>query len=77
MNRLLAALLLVPIRFYRLFLSPLLGVNCRFAPSCSCYAEQAVREHGALAGAWLAARRLLRCHPLGGSGHDPVPTARR
>ena len=62
---------------YRYTLSPLLGTNCRFEPTCSVYAAQAVRAHGAARGSWLALRRLLRCHPWGGSGYDPVPGERR
>lgn len=58
---------------YRYTLSPMLGVNCRFAPSCSEYAAEAIATHGALRGGALAARRLCRCHPFGGSGYDPVP----
>ncbi len=61
------------IRAYQLCLSPLLGPACRFEPSCSHYAAEAVERWGALRGGWLAARRLGRCHPLGGSGYDPVP----
>jgi uncharacterized protein len=62
---------------YRRFISPLLGPHCRFAPSCSAYALEAVREHGALGGSWLAARRLARCHPFNPGGFDPVPPAAR
>ena len=69
----LAALLLGLIWFYRLFLSPLLGVNCRFQPSCSDYAREAISRHGSTKGSWLALRRIGRCHPFGGSGYDPVP----
>ncbi|MDE3060637.1 MAG: membrane protein insertion efficiency factor YidD [Pseudomonadota bacterium] len=61
------------IRLYQLCLSPLLGVRCRFEPSCSHYAMEAVKRHGAGKGALLALKRLLRCHPLGGHGFDPVP----
>ena len=61
------------VHLYRWTLSPLLGPRCRFAPSCSEYALEALARHGALAGSWLALRRLLRCHPWGGSGFDPVP----
>jgi putative membrane protein insertion efficiency factor len=61
------------IRVWRWLVSPLLGPACRFEPSCSRYAEAAVERHGALRGSWLALRRLGRCHPLGGSGFDPVP----
>lgn len=64
------------IQAYRWFVSPMLGVNCRFAPSCSEYALEAVTRHGALRGSLLTVRRLCRCHPWGGSGFDPVPPAR-
>lgn len=63
----------LPIHAYRLFVSPLLGPACRFAPSCSAYALEAIAMHGALRGGSLALRRLLRCHPWGGEGYDPVP----
>jgi len=65
--------LLVAIEVYRLALRPLIGPACRFAPSCSVYAEHAIRRHGALAGASLAIRRLGRCHPWNPGGYDPVP----
>lgn len=65
--------LLLLIRLYRLLLAPMLGCNCRFTPSCSAYAEEALCRHGALRGLKLAGSRLLRCHPLGGSGFDPIP----
>lgn len=68
-------LLTLPIRVYRYLISPILGVNCRFAPSCSEYAIEALAAHGAWRGGWLAARRILRCHPWGGHGYDPVPPA--
>ena len=61
------------IRGYQLVLSPLLGPRCRFAPSCSAYAAEAIGRHGAIAGGWLAIKRIARCHPWGGSGFDPVP----
>jgi putative membrane protein insertion efficiency factor len=61
------------IRAYQLALSPLLGPRCRFYPSCSQYALEAVRAHGSLHGSWLALRRLLRCHPWHAGGYDPVP----
>ena len=61
------------LRGYQLAISPLLGPRCRHLPTCSQYAIEALREHGALAGGWLALGRLARCHPLGTSGYDPVP----
>lgn len=64
---------LAVVRFYQLALSPFLGGSCRFVPSCSVYAADAIREHGAARGGLLAARRLAKCHPFGGSGLDPVP----
>lgn len=69
----LCAPLLSFVRAYRRFLSPILPDTCRFHPSCSCYAEQALVRHGAVRGSALAARRILRCHPLHPGGHDPVP----
>lgn len=62
---------------YRWFVSPVLGTNCRYCPSCSEYAMEALRAHGAGWGAWLVLRRLARCHPWGGSGYDPVPPSGR
>ncbi|MEM9062174.1 MAG: membrane protein insertion efficiency factor YidD [Pseudomonadota bacterium] len=69
----LARIIALPIRFYRLVGSPWVGRNCRFAPTCSEYALQALERHGALRGSWLTIRRIGRCHPCGGSGYDPVP----
>jgi len=68
-------LLTAAIRLYRRTLSVWLGPACRYWPSCSHYAEEAVDRHGVVRGSWLATRRLLRCHPLGGHGVDPVPPA--
>jgi putative membrane protein insertion efficiency factor len=67
------ALMRALVRAYRYFLSPLLPPACRFYPSCSAYTEQALQEHGALRGGWLAARRLCRCGPWHPGGVDPVP----
>lgn len=66
-------LLLLPIRFYRRYLSPLLPPSCRFTPTCSQYAMEAIKKHGPIKGLALAIWRILRCNPWGGSGYDPVP----
>lgn len=71
-----ARLLLLLIGGYRRFISPLMAPRCRFAPSCSAYALEAVQRHGALRGAWLAVRRVGRCHPFNPGGVDPVPPPR-
>jgi putative membrane protein insertion efficiency factor len=71
-----AKLLVALIRGYQLTLSPFLGGSCRFLPTCSAYAREAIERHGAWRGSLLAARRLSKCHPLGSSGLDPVPTPR-
>ena len=68
-----AAVLRFLIRVYQLAISPFFPAHCRYWPTCSAYAGQAVRKHGAIAGSWLAARRIARCHPWGGHGYDPVP----
>jgi putative membrane protein insertion efficiency factor len=67
------ALLQLPIFVYRVAVSPFMAPSCRFVPSCSHYAHEAIARHGACAGGWLALKRLARCHPWGGSGVDPVP----
>ena len=66
-------LLLVPIYFYRVCISPLTPPSCRFTPTCSAYAVEAIKKHGPVKGLYLAVRRILRCHPWGGSGYDAVP----
>jgi uncharacterized protein len=68
-----ARLLIALIGLYRLTFSALLGRSCRFLPTCSEYAQEAIGRHGAVRGSWLALRRIARCHPWGGSGFDPVP----
>jgi len=72
-RKLFARVLLTPVYIYRYFISPLLGVNCRFTPTCSAYTIEVTEKYGALRGGWLAVKRIVRCHPFGGSGHDPVP----
>lgn len=72
-SRTMARLLILPIRFYQKFISPLTPPSCRYTPTCSQYAVEALRKHGPLKGMYLAVRRILRCHPWGGHGHDPVP----
>ncbi|HEY0969730.1 MAG TPA: membrane protein insertion efficiency factor YidD [Gemmatimonadales bacterium] len=71
--RLPAYALIVVIRAYQVLVSPLLPSSCRYVPSCSAYAVEAVERHGALRGGWLAARRIARCHPFRPGGYDPVP----
>ena len=73
LRRLVIWLLLLPIYFYKGAISPLTPPSCRFTPSCSTYALEAIRRHGPIYGLYLALRRILRCHPWGGSGYDPVP----
>ena len=77
LRRGLGAILIVPILFYRRFVSPMLPPSCRYSPTCSQYAIEAIRMHGPAKGLTLAIRRLLRCHPItwlgGSSGYDPVP----
>ncbi len=70
-----ALILRAILRAYQLVISPLLRPSCRYLPTCSEYAVEAVEHHGAMPGVWLALKRILRCHPWGGSGYDPVPEA--
>jgi len=72
-ERLLGYVALFGVRVYQVVVSPWLGPACRFAPSCSEYAAEAIARHGALRGVWLGCKRVARCHPLGNSGYDPVP----
>jgi putative membrane protein insertion efficiency factor len=69
----LARVVWLAVQAYRYTLSPIIGPVCRYEPTCSVYALEALREHGAIRGSWLAVRRIARCHPWGGAGYDPVP----
>jgi len=72
-KRVLIAIFTFPIKVYQYGISPLLGANCRFSPTCSSYTVQAIKEWGPIRGTWLGIRRFSRCHPWGGHGFDPVP----
>ena len=72
-NRLIGSIFLLLIRIYQVLLSPLLGASCRFTPTCSQYGMEAIRKHGPFTGGWLTLKRIARCNPWGGHGHDPVP----
>jgi len=65
------------IKGYQRFISPLLGSNCRFQPTCSCYANEAIERFGVIKGGWLAGKRILKCHPLNEGGDDPVPPLKK
>ena len=69
----LARIAALPVYAYRLVFSPWVGFNCRYQPTCSAYALEALQKHGGIKGSLLAARRISRCHPFGGDGYDPVP----
>ena len=73
MKKIFSWILLIPIYFYRACISPLKPPTCRFVPTCSEYAIEAIKKYGPLKGTCLAIKRILRCHPWGGSGYDPVP----
>ncbi len=73
LSRVLAKPFIGLVKLYRVAISPLLGMNCRYQPTCSSYAIEALQRYGVLRGGWLAIRRIARCHPWGGSGYDPVP----
>lgn len=73
LRKLLIAPFLALIYIYRNFISPLTPASCRYEPTCSGYAQQALKKHGVIKGSYLAAKRILSCHPWGGSGYDPVP----
>lgn len=72
-KEILSAPFILMIKFYRRFISPLTPPSCRFTPTCSQYALEAFTKYGPLKGFWLSLKRILRCHPFGGSGYDPVP----
>ncbi len=71
----LAHVVALPLRIYRMVFSPWVGFNCRFQPTCSAYALEALERHGGIKGAYYATKRILRCHPMGAMGYDPVPGA--
>ncbi|MAY82669.1 MAG: membrane protein insertion efficiency factor YidD [Flavobacteriales bacterium] len=73
MSKIISRFLVLLIRIYQLTLSPFLGANCRYQPTCSQYAVEALKIHGPLKGGWLGLKRILSCHPWGGHGYDPVP----
>ena len=73
MLKILNYFLIVPIKLYQILLSPLIGPSCRFTPTCSNYAIEAINKYGPFKGFWLAIKRISKCHPWGDSGHDPLP----
>lgn len=73
MKKILSFIVLLPVYFYKYCISPLKPPTCRFTPTCSTYAIEAVKKHGPWKGIWLAVKRIGRCHPWGGQGYDPVP----
>ena len=73
MKKIFSLLLIIPIKSYQIIISPLLGPSCRFTPTCSQYAVEAIQKYGPFKGSWLSFKRILKCHPWGGSGYDPVP----
>tara|TARA_B100001248_G_scaffold190756_1_gene146036 strand:- start:228 stop:449 length:222 start_codon:yes stop_codon:yes gene_type:complete len=73
MKRIFSLLLIIPIKIYQVIISPLLGPSCRFTPTCSQYAVEAIQKYGPVKGSWLSIKRIAKCHPWGSSGYDPVP----
>jgi putative membrane protein insertion efficiency factor len=73
MRKIISYIMILPIRFYQVAISPLLPPSCRYTPTCSVYSIEAIKKHGPLKGGWLAIKRIVSCNPWGGSGHDPVP----
>jgi len=72
-KKIIGAVLLAIVKFYQLAISPLLPPSCRYTPTCSSYAITAIKKHGPFKGFWLSVKRIARCNPFGGHGHDPVP----
>ncbi len=72
-NKIFGWIFIFPIRIYQIVLSPLLPKWCRYTPSCSVYTVEAIKKYGAIKGGWIGLKRITRCHPWGGHGHDPVP----
>lgn len=72
-GKFLGMILILPIKVYQLVISPILPNSCRYTPTCSHYMVEAIKKHGPLKGTWLGLKRIGRCHPWGGHGHDPVP----
>ncbi|MBP5548088.1 MAG: membrane protein insertion efficiency factor YidD [Bacteroidales bacterium] len=73
MKKIFTKLMLLPIKFYQQCISPFTPAMCRYTPTCSQYAKEAIMKYGPIKGGWLALKRILRCNPFGGSGYDPVP----
>lgn len=73
MYQMIKRLFIIPVRLYQMLISPFLGQNCRYQPSCSQYMIEAIEEWGPVKGIWMGVKRILSCHPWGGHGHDPVP----
>jgi putative membrane protein insertion efficiency factor len=73
MKKMLTKILLLPVYFYKYYISPLTPASCRFVPTCSEYVLQALQKYGPFKGVWLSIKRILKCHPWGSSGYDPVP----
>ena len=73
MLKILNFIFIIPIKLYQILLSPLLGQSCRYHPTCSQYTIEEIEKYGPIKGIWLGTKRIARCHPWGGSGHDPVP----
>lgn len=74
LNKILTFPIVVLIKFYQFAISPFLGKNCRYDPTCSNYTLEALKVHGLISGSWLAMKRIASCHPWGGEGYDPVPS---